>query len=160
MKQLTIESKFSVCQLAELEADERDLVERAMRATERSYVPYSSFHVGAAALLADGSVVEGSNQENASYPAAMCAERTALFYANSSRPDVPVVKLAVAAQTGGRFVDDPVTPCGICRQVMLETEQRAGRPLRIMMAGARQIYVCDGVANLLPLSFGAENMGL
>ncbi|HIT82755.1 MAG TPA: cytidine deaminase [Candidatus Avibacteroides faecavium] len=160
MKTITIESKFAVCQPDELEAGERDLVERAMRATGRSYAPYSSFHVGAAALLADGSVIEGSNQENAAYPAAMCAERTALFYANSEHPDVPVVKLAVAAWTGGKFVDDPVPPCGVCRQAMLEVEARAGSPLRILMVGARHVYVCDGVANLLPLSFAAKNMGM
>lgn len=158
MKTITIESKFRVCRLDELPEDERMLAERALNATLHSYAPYSSFNVGAAALLADGTVFEGSNQENASFPASMCAERTTLFYANSSRPDTPVVKLAIAARSDGKVTDEPVTPCGVCRQVILETEKRGGQPIRILLCGAHEVYVTDGIANLLPLSFSSEAM--
>ena len=100
----------------------------------------------------------GSNQENASYPAGTCAERTAIFYANSAHPDTPVTMLAVAARAGDTFTAEPVPPCGVCRQVILETERRAGRPIRIMLCAADSIYVADGIANLLPLSFDSGYM--
>ena len=112
--------------------------------------------MGAAALLANGVTVTGSNQENAAYPSGTCAERTTLFYANSQYPDQPVRMLAIAARNEAGFTDTPVTPCGACRQVLLETEQRFGLPIQILLCGEKAVYVIEGVKNLLPLSFGAE----
>lgn len=158
MKELTINCNIEIYQYDELDEMERELIDRAKKATERSYAPYSKFHVGAAALLEGGIIVEGSNQENAAYPSGLCAERTTLFYAGSTYPDKAVEVLAIAAYTDGDFLDDPIPPCGACRQVMLETEQRFNRPTKIMLYGKKHIYVIDGVKNLLPLSFGIDNM--
>lgn len=158
MKSLTLKSEISVCAYEELTEADRLLVDAAKEATNRSYVPYSHFHVGAAARLADGSVITGNNQENAAYPSGLCAERTTLFYAGAQHPDLAVDTLAVAARTEKDFLECPIPPCGGCRQVMLETEKRSNHPLRIILYGSKEIYVMRGVNTLLPLSFGAEMM--
>ena len=128
----------------------------ADEATARSYAPYSHFSVGAAALLANGVVVTGSNQENAAYPSGTCAERTTLFYANSQYPDQAVDTLAIAARSETGYLDSPIPPCGACRQVLLETEQRFHQPMRILLYSKNDIYVLEGTKDLLPLSFGGE----
>ena len=110
-----------------------------MEATARSYAPYSHFSVGAAALLNNGTIVTGTNQENAAYPSGLCAERTTLFYANSQYPDPPVNTLAIAARTEKDFIETPIPPCGAC-QVILETEKRYGQPIRILLYGKECIY--------------------
>lgn len=160
MKNLTLNCEFEIYQYDELAEDERELIDRAKSASERSYSPYSGFSVGAAVLLDNGTIIEGNNQENAAYPSGICAERTTLFYANSAYPDNSVTKLAIAAQTKGKFVEDPIPPCGSCRQVILETEKRYGHPIRILLYGQKHIYATEGVKNLLPLSFDASNMNL
>ena len=137
------------------EAD-RQLIDVAKEATSRSYAPYSRFSVGAAVRLANGVVLSGSNQENAAYPSGTCAERTTLFYANSQYPSEAVECLAIAARNENGFVDTPIPPCGACRQVILETEQRYRHPIRILLFGKEVIYVMEGIRNLLPLSFGTE----
>lgn len=156
MKEVKIE--INICSLAydELSDQDKQLIEAAKEATNRSYVPYSHFHVGAAALLNDGTVVTGSNQENAAYPSGLCAERTTLFYANSEHPDQPVHTLAVAARTENGFLDTPIPPCGACRQVLLETEQRFNQAMRILLYSKNEIYLMEGTKDLLPLSFGIE----
>ena len=116
MKDLTITAIIKVYQYDELNEADRALMTAAMEATTRSYSPYSHFSVGAAALLGNGTVVTGTNQENAAYPSGLCAERTTLFYANSQYPDQPVVTLAIAARTEKDFIDLPIPPCGACRQ--------------------------------------------
>ena len=128
MKDLTITAIIKVYQYDELNEGDRSLIKTAMEATARSYSPYSHFSVGAAALLGNGTVVTGTNQENAAYPSGLCAERTTLFYANSQYPDQPVVTLAIAARTEKDFIDHPIPPCGACRQVILETEKRYNNP--------------------------------
>jgi len=114
--------------------------------------------VGAAARLANGTVVTGTNQENAAYPSGLCAERTTLFYANSQYPDQAVETLAIAARNERDFLDDPIPPCGACRQVMLETEKRFKQPMRILLFGKKGIYEMKSVGALLPLSFDASSM--
>ncbi len=157
MKELNLQITLKTCAYAELDDTDRALVDAARQATHRSYSPYSHFSVGAAVRLADGTIVTGSNQENAAYPSGLCAERTALFYAGSRYPDQPVEALAIAARDGqGLYTDEPVTPCGACRQVMLETQTRAGRPLRVLLYGTRRTCIIEGVETLLPLAFGAE----
>ena len=140
MKDLTITAIIKVYQYDELNEGDRSLIKTAMEATARSYSPYSHFSVGAAALLGNGTVVTGTNQENAAYPSGLCAERTTLFYANSQYPDQPVVTLAIAARTEKDFIDHPIPPCGACRQVILETEKRYKHPIRILLYGKESIY--------------------
>ena len=158
MRDLTITAIIKVYQYVELNEADRALVTTAKEATARSYVPYSHFSVGAAALLGDGTVVSGTNQENAAYPSGLCAERTTLFYANSRYPDQPVITLAIAARTEKDFIDNPIPPCGACRQVILETEKRYGQPIRILLYGKECIYEIKSIGDLLPLSFDASAM--
>ncbi len=135
-------------------ADDAELLLQAHEATMHSYAPYSKFHVGAAARLANGIIVKGSNIENAAYPSGLCAERTTLFAAQAQYPDVPVKALAITAQSEITEITDPVAPCGACRQVMVETEQRSGMPMRIICQGnTGKIFVFDGVETLMPFIF-------
>ncbi len=156
MKEIKLEIPIAVCSYDELAENDRRLIDAAREATQRSYAPYSHFAVGAAALLDNGIIVTGTNQENAAYPSGTCAERTTLFYANSQYPDQAVCTLAIAARSEEGFLDTPISPCGACRQVLLETEKRFGKPIRILLYGEAETYILDGVSSLLPLSFGAE----
>lgn len=154
MENLTYTLHYQRCTYEELSEQDRLLVDAAKQATRRSYAPYSHFHVGAAAQLIDGTIVTGANQENAAYPSGLCAERTALFCAGSSHPGMAVTALAIAAHTGDDFTLMPIAPCGACRQVMLETEQRGGHPIRVLLYGTSAIYIIpDGAHALLPISF-------
>lgn len=158
MRDLTIQANIKACLYDELTIEEQALMYEALEATKRSYAPYSRFSVGAAALLANGVTVCGSNQENAAYPSGLCAERTTLFYANSQYPDQPVLTLAIAARTEKEFLDNPIPPCGACRQVILETEKRYNHPVRILLYGRKEIYIIEGIRDLLPLSFDGSAM--
>ena len=158
MKDLTLQIDIKIYEYSELSDADRELMDAAREATKRSYAPYSHFSVGAAARLADGRIVTGTNQENAAYPSGLCAERTTLFYANSQYPDQPVETLAIAARNERAFLDDPIPPCGACRQVMLETEKRFKQPMRILLYGKKGIYEMKNVGALLPLSFDASSM--
>ena len=154
MEQLTLKSSIKVAQTEELTPEERELVELAIEATNRSYAPYSHFRVGAAVRLTDGTEVIGCNQENAAYPSGLCAERTALFAAGAQYPDVPVEMLAIAARgTDGQLTEEPTGPCGSCRQVIIESETRSHRRMRILLYGSKYVYVIDGIGQLMPLSF-------
>jgi len=154
MKNLTIAAKVQICSYNELLSEEKMLIDCAKDACARAYAPYSQFFVGAAVLLDNGETVTGTNQENVAFPSGLCAERTALFYANSQYPDKAVKSLAVAAFTQGDFIDRPISPCGACRQVILETEMRFKTPIKIFLYGKSEIYVIEGIENLLPLAFG------
>ena len=156
MKEIKLDIRIRALSYNELSEEDRRLTDLAKEATRRSYSPYSGFSVGAAALLANGATVTGSNQENAAYPSGICAERTTLFYANSQYPDQAVKSLAIAARTVSGFIDTPIPPCGACRQVLLETEQRYHQPIRILLYGEKEIYQIDGVKDSLPLSFGGD----
>ena len=157
MKTLTHTCHYKLCAYEELSEQDRLLIDTAKQATKQSYAPYSQFHVGVATLLDDGTIVTGTNQENVAYPSGLCAERTALFYAGSAYPDKAVVALAISAYTKGKFTSTPIAPCGACRQVMLEMEQRHGQPIRILLYGTEGIYIIDGgVGELLPLTFNTS----
>lgn len=160
MKHLKIDIVIKTHLFDELNPTDKELVDAAKEATKHSYAPYSKFAVGAAVRLANGVIVTGSNQENAAYPSGTCAERTALFYANSQYPDQPVEALAVAARTEKDFIDRPIPPCGACRQVMLETEIRYSHPFRILLFGKDATYEISRVGDLLPLSFSSSDMKL
>ncbi len=158
MKEMILQTKVTSCTLEEMDSSMRELVEKAKAMTQNAYCPYSHFHVGAAARLADGQIVAGSNQENAAYPSGLCAERTTLFAANANHPHTPVEALAIACYTHGHFTKDAASPCGACRQVMLETEHRFGQPMQVILYGEDMCYVFDSAADLLPLNFVAENL--
>ena len=156
MKEMTINTKVLVCTLDELSPADREVVDAARAATANSYAVYSHFNVGAAVRLADGTIVRGTNQENAAYPSGLCAERTTLFWANSQYPTQAVEVLAIAARTEHGELPTPIPPCGACRQVILETEKRFNKAMRIILYGAKECYIIEeGVKALLPLSFDA-----
>lgn len=140
---------------ASLPPEYQELVRKAAEAARRAYAPYSHFHVGAALLLHDGRVVTGNNQENASYPAGTCAERTALHAAMSETPDAVVQAIAIAVPDA--HGERPVPPCGICRQALVEQEQRQGVPMRLLLAATGGIVQeLMSAHDLLPLSFNAR----
>lgn len=144
---------------AALDAAAQHLVEAAADASTRAYAPYSNFHVGAALRLSGGGMVTGNNQENASFPAGICAERTALHAALSQDPAAVVVEMAVSVPSAP--ADRPVSPCGICRQALLEQEHRQGAPIRIYLASAGgKVIELQRAGDLLPLSFDASFLGI
>lgn len=156
MNCLKITAKIRIYSYEELLFEEKNIVDRAKEAVFRAYAPYSEFKVGAAALMENGEVVTGNNQENIAFPSGLCAERTTLFYAHSQYPGEAVRALAVAAHTKGDFLDRPISPCGACRQVMLEAEMRFHRPVRIILYGKKEIFIVGSVGDLLPLAFGQD----
>lgn len=152
MEEKEIKITVKTAPLHEWAAEYQELHKEAMRAMSNAYAPYSQFKVGAAVLLANGKIVSGSNQENGAYPSGLCAERVALFYAGAQYPDVAVRAIAIAAITKGKIVEG-ISPCGGCRQVMLETENRAGTPLKIFLCGSESMRLIDSAASLLPIGF-------
>lgn len=139
--------------LEELSAEDRVLAEAAIEAVGSAYAPYSNFHVGAAVRFNDGEIVKGSNQENAAYPSGICAERTALFYASASRPGAPMNAIAIAAAQNGELIPEPVTPCGACRQVMIQYQLKSGNQMEVMLIGSNRIWKFASVDSLLPFIF-------
>lgn len=158
MKKININISIDHCQIDELSDDDRELVERALKATENAYAEYSHFYVGAALRLANGNIVIGANQENAAFPSGLCAERTAIFAAQANYPNQPVTTLAIVARNDNGLLDEPVSPCGACRQVILGIEDRYKQPIRIMLYGKRGVYCVASVKDLLPLSFVDSSM--
>ena len=159
MKKLSHTIEWNILSQDELKSDDNMLISAAKEATTGSWSPYSGFKVGAAVLLDDGTVVTGSNQENAAYPSGLCAERTALFAAGHSHPGKAVIALAIAARNENGYTKQPVTPCGACRQVLAETEQRGGKPIRYIFYGTEGTMVIEGGTDaILPFCFGADSM--
>ena len=158
MKEYKLTTKMMSYHWDELTDEQREVVAVAKEQIANSYCPYSGFHVGAAAKLANGVIVRGSNQENAAYPSGLCAERTALFAAGAQYPEQPVTKLAIACYTDGHFTKEPGSPCGACRQVMLETEHRYEGKMEVLLYGEDEIFVFESAADLLPLIFVSENL--
>lgn len=156
MVEKLISAKILFCSFDELPEDEKKLILAAKDAAKKAYAPYSNFYVGAALLLDNGEVVSGNNQENAAYPSGLCAERVTLFYANAKWPDSSIIKIAIAARNSKGFISDPIAPCGSCRQVLLESENRFGKPIRILLYGAEETAVIGSAGDLLPLSFGKD----
>ncbi|MDO4210383.1 MAG: cytidine deaminase [Bacteroidales bacterium] len=145
---------------AEFPAPYAELIEEAKAASRASYAPYSQFHVGAALRLANGVIMRGSNQENAVFPVTCCAERTALYAAGAQYPDVAVTDIAIAVwrEKDGLFLSTPASPCGMCRQHLVETEQRHGQPIRVILYGTAETYVLASARHLLPLTFIGEEL--
>ena len=154
MKQINLITKITVYSYEECTEIEKKLIDAAKQSTFNAYAPYSNFHVGAALLLENGKIITGNNQENAAYPSGLCAERTAVFYANAQYPDQKIETIAIAAHYNGDFTDDLISPCGSCRQVLLEVESRYNSPVKIMMYNKKnEIYVAESMSSLMPLSF-------
>lgn len=144
---------YQECKKSELSESDRKLLEAAIEATENAYAPYSNFHVGAALRLADSTIVKGSNQENIAYPSGLCAERTALFAAGSQYPDSVIETLAIVGRNQQGILT-AASPCGACRQVMVEVETRQGKKLRVICYFSEdKILIFDGVECLLPFIF-------
>lgn len=159
MKTIDLSIKIKMCQMDELKPDEQQLVKKAVDATANSYSPYSHFSVGACVRLEDGSMIIGANQENSAFPVGLCAERTAIFAAQAHHPELAITDIAIAAKNvEGKLVKKPVSPCGSCRQVILEMEERYKRPVRIFLYGTEGVYVVDSVKDMLPLCFIGEDM--
>lgn len=138
----------------ELPIADQTLLEAAKAAAKNAYAPYSRFRVGAAVRLSSGIIVTGNNQENAAYPSGLCAERVALFHASAVYPEISVEAIAVTAISEKSIINEPIAPCGACRQVMAETESKGGVPLRVIMQGQTgQVLVAPSMASLLPFSF-------
>ena len=139
--------------IEDLPAQDRLLADAAIEAMALSYAPYSNFNVGAAVMFEDGEIVKGANQENAAYPSGLCAERTALFYASSSRPDKAMTAIAIAAGQNGHLCGSPATPCGACRQVMAQYQTKGGKSMSVLLLGADKVWKFEKVDDLLPLIF-------
>lgn len=162
MKDIDITVKGRSYSYDELSEADRALIDAAKQATFGSYAPYSRFNVGAAIAMGDGTVVTGANQENAAYPSGMCAERTAAYYASASHPGVAMLTIAIAARcpdnypegtpAGECFQRRPISPCGACRQALLEYEHLYG-PMRVLLYGEEEVYEFPSVASLLPYCF-------
>lgn len=145
--------------LEDLDSESKYLVHKAKEAAQLAYAPYSKFHVGAALLLEDGTLVLGANQENASYPLCMCAERVALYAAASQFPGKAIMKMAIIAQKKNHKELVSATSCGACRQVILEFEMRQERPIETIMLGQDNRWAkCSSATTLLPLSFDSSNL--
>ncbi len=147
-----LETTVKVYQNNELSPQDQELIEAAKAMTATSYAPYSKFHVGAAIRMADGSIIKGSNQENAAYPSGTCAERTAAYQASALKPGMPMLKIAIAAATGGHFQQRPISPCGACRQALMEYEHLHG-PIEVLLYGQEETFIFPSIASLLPYTF-------
>ncbi len=158
-----MEERKVICYLKVVKYDELNdtdklLVDKAKEQTQNAYAPYSTFQVGAAIELDNGVIIGGNNQENAAYPSGLCAERVAMFYANAQYPNTAVNTIAIAGYTKGAFLNLPITPCGSCRQVLLETETRFEKDIRVILYGSDEIFIINNVKQLLPLCFEKSSL--
>lgn len=159
MIEKTITIKYSLIRnITDLDTEDQELIQRCKEASMKAYAPYSSFHVGAAVLLVDGTIYTGNNQENAAYPSGLCAERVALFYAGAEKPDLAVKTLAICANKQGLFTEKPVSPCGACRQVISETTANHGHPIKLILYGDSEIQIFENANDLLPFSFNHSHL--
>jgi cytidine deaminase len=155
MKEVKIESILTVFDnFEELPSEVANLMEKAIEARSKAYAPYSKFSVGAAILLNNNEIVLGNNQENASYPSGLCAERTAIYYAGATYPDAKIVRMALTAGSRIKQTATPIPPCGACRQAIAEYEVKQDAPIEIYFMGETgKIVKSNSLANLLPLIF-------
>ena len=160
MKQQKFEFSYEVYEnIDDLSQEDQQLLNEARGATKQSYAPYSNFHVGAAAKLSNGKIMLGSNQENASFPVGICAERVLLSTASSLHPGISIESMAVSYQSAVAKSDHPISPCGMCRQSLLEFESRMGNPIRLILGGMQgKVYVIKSAIQLLPLAFTSDEL--
>jgi len=150
--ELTIFESFE-----ELLKDDQKLMSEAVVARKNAYAPYSNFQVGAAVLMENGEVVIGNNQENASYPSGLCAERVAIFYAGAKNPGLAIKTIAITATSKNYVVDSPAAPCGNCRQAISEYEVKQKTPIRLLLMGEKgEVFQCDSIGDILLLGFDSS----
>jgi cytidine deaminase len=143
----------------DLNSEDAALMKQAIAATKNAYAPYSNFHVSAYARLANGEFVSGTNQENASYPVGICAERSLLATAATLHPGVAIEAMAITYDNINGESKHPISPCGMCRQTLLEYESRVKQPIRIILGGmVGKVYSIETASMLLPLSFTSDDM--
>ncbi len=158
MKKIKIESFLDVYPSKEaLPETISSLMDVAFEAREKAYAPYSDFLVGAAVLLDNGEMVSGNNQENACYPAGLCAERTAIFYASAQYPEARMISMAITARAKDKETTEPIPPCGVCRQAIAEYEIRQKSPISLYFMGERgEVLKSESLENILPLLFTSK----
>ena len=143
----------------DLNNTDNELLQKAIEATNHAYAPYSNFFVGAAARLKDGTIVTGANQENASFPVGICAERVLLSSVSSQHTSTIIETIAVSYDNRNGESNKPITPCGLCRQTLFEYEQRQQQPIRLILGGMEgEVYIIEKASLLLPLSFTKEDL--
>lgn len=143
----------------ELQKNDQLLIREAREISSHAYAPYSNFFVGAAIRLSNGEIVTGNNQENAAYPSGICAERVAAFYAGSRFSGINMETICITAQSPNFIINEPIPPCGACRQVLLEYETRQEKNIRVLLTGkSGKIYEIDGIKSLMPLVFSAKDL--
>ena len=160
MKENKFEFEYQVYgDISELDEKDAWLLTEARTVTEHAYAPYSNFHVGAVAMLENGEVVAGTNQENASYPVGICAERVLLGSIATLHPHVPVTSIAISYSSEEVKSDHPISPCGMCRQALLEYETRTRKPIRLILSGQEgKVFVIKTAGNLLPFAFTSKEL--
>lgn len=160
MKESKFEFNYTVFEsIDELPDDQKQLLQEARKVTENAYAPYSNFQVGAVAKLTNGKMVSGSNQENASFPAGLCAERVLLASASTLFPKIPIQTMAISYKSENVKSDHPISPCGICRQTLQEYEERVNHPMQLILGGMTgPVYIIDSASRLLPLAFTSEEL--
>ena len=158
-KEIKKELSLFVFKKEELDQDTQDLLSNAHKAAENARAPYSNFQVGAALLLADGSMVLGNNQENAAYPAGLCAERVAFFSARANKPDAVILKVAIVALKMNASAESIPAPCGSCRQVMSEYEVEQSKVIEVYLTGGTgDVLMSKSIDNLLPFKFSSKQL--
>jgi cytidine deaminase len=160
MKENKFEFNYKVYEnISELPEEDQWLLNEAREVTSNAYAPYSNFQVGAVAKMANGEIIAGSNQENASFPVGLCAERVLLASISSVYPRIPIEKIAVSYKSEHQKSDHPISPCGICRQSLQEFESRVNHPVQLILGGMEgPVYVIDSASRLLPLAFTSEEL--
>jgi cytidine deaminase len=161
MKEKKFEFNYTVYDtIDELPKEQGDLLREARNVTSNAYAPYSNFRVGAVAKMASGKLVKGTNQENASYPVGMCAERVLLASVSSIYPNEIVETVAISYNSDEVKSDHPISPCGICRQTLQEFEGRINHPIQLILGGMEgPVFVINSASLLLPLAFTSEALG-
>lgn len=143
----------------DLKASDQELLQKARSAADLAYAPYSNFYVGAALQLKNGKIITGNNQENVAYPSGLCAERVAIYAAGAAFPDEPIETIAVTCKSPAFEVNEPLSPCGACRQAIAEYETRHKSKIRIILAGEKgKIRMVESIRDLLPFMFQAEEL--
>ena len=159
MKEKKIELNFISAHFSELDTQEQELINNAKSVFQTAYAPYSGFIVGASILLENGKIINGSNQENVAYPSGLCAERVAMFYVGAKFPDIKIKTIAVSVLSKSFEVKDVISPCGACRQVMAEYEDKQGEPIKVILhSPTDQILIANKVEDLLPFMFKSPDL--
>ena len=159
MQKKNIELNFISAHFSEIEKKDQELIVNAKKAFESAYAPYSGFMVGASILLENGEIINGSNQENVAYPSGLCAERVAMFYVGARFPDVKINTIAVSVYSKDFEINDVISPCGSCRQVMAEYEEKQQKPIRVILHSPNEeVLIANRVQDLLPFMFKSPHL--